>query len=175
MGKVRRVNPVKLVIGLIFKEESVLKKVEETLKRKFGAVDYESNILAFNFTAYYEPEFGTELKKKFLSFSTLIDPQELVKIKLFTNKLESRFSQAGLRLINIDPGYLDMAKYILATTKDYIHRIYLGKGIFAEVTLYFKDNTFTPGEWTYRDYKTKVYIDILARIREIYGQQLMKI
>ena len=74
-------------------------------------------------------------------------------------------------MINIDPGYLDSAKYILATTKDYIHRIYLDKGIFAEITLYFRDNAFWPGEWTYRDYKTKEYADILIKIREIYGKQ----
>ncbi|MGA2774767.1 MAG: DUF4416 family protein [Candidatus Omnitrophota bacterium] len=175
MGKVRKANPVKLVMGLIFKEESVLKKAETILKRKFGAVDYESSILPFNFTDYYEFEFGSNLKKKFLSFSNLIYPQELVKIKLFTNRVEGKFSRLGLRLVNIDPGYLDSAKYILATTKDYIHRIYLDKGIFAEITLYFKHNTFLPGEWTYQDYKTKEYIDILTRIREIYGQQLKKI
>ena len=171
MGKVKKPNPVKLVVGLIFKEEPALNKAELILKNKFGSFDYESIILPFNFTDYYEAEFGQGLKKKFLSFSKLIHPQELAKIKLFTNKIENKLSRNGLRLVNIDPGYLDSAKYILATTKDYIHRIYLDKGIFAEITLYFRNNAFLPGEWTYRDYKTKEYADILINIREIYGKQ----
>ena len=175
MGKVKKPNPVKLVVGLIFKEECVLSKAELILKNKFGFFDYESSILPFNFTDYYEAEFGQDLKKKFLSFSKLIYPQELAKIKLLTNKIESKLSRNGFRLINIDPGYLDLAKYILATTKDYIHRIYLDKGIFAEITLYFRNNAFLPGEWSYSDYKTKEYANILTKIREIYGNQLEKI
>lgn len=175
MGKVNRPNPVKLVVGLIFKEERFLIEAEHILKNKLGPSDYESNILPFNFTHYYETEFGQDLKKKFVSFSKLICPQELAKIKLFTNKIENKLSRNGFRLVNIDPGYLDLAKYILATTKDYIHRIYLDKGIFAEITLYFRNNAFLPGEWTYRDYKTKEYADILTKIRQIYEKQLEKI
>jgi len=175
MGQVKKSNPVKLVVGLIFKDESVLTKAELVLKNKFGSIDFESSTLPFNFTDYYEAEFGLGLKKKFLSFSKLIYPQELAKIKLFTNKVENKLSKNGCRLVNIDPGYLDLAKYILATTKDYIHRIYLNKGIFAEITLYFKNNAFLPGEWTYRDYKTKEYNDILIKIRQIYETQLEKI
>lgn len=175
MGKVNKPNPVKLVVGLIFKEKPVLSKAELILKNEFGPFDYESGILDFNFTDYYEAEFGQGLKKKFLSFSKLIYPQQLAKIKLFTNNVEKKLSRKGLRLINIDPGYLDLAKYILATTKDYIHRIYLDKGIFAEITLYFRNNEFIPGEWSYRDYKTKEYLDILTQIRQIYLKQLERI
>ena len=97
MGKVKKPNPVKLVVGLIFKEEPALNKAELILKNKFGSFDYESIILPFNFTDYYEAEFGQGLKKKFLGFSKLIYPQELAKIKLFTNKIESKLSRNGFR------------------------------------------------------------------------------
>jgi len=172
MGKVNRINPVKLVIGLIFKDDPAAKKIEVTLKKKFGPLDYESPELPFCFTGYYRQEFGEGLKKKFLSFARLVHPQELAKIKSFTNKLEGKFSKSSRRLVNIDPGYVDLAKYILATTKDYCHRIYLDQGIFAEITLSFKDDTFVPGEWTYRDYQTKEYIAILNKIRQLYSMQL---
>ena len=76
------------------------------------------------------------------------------------------------RIINIDPGYLDLSKLILASTKDYKHRIYLTKGIYAEVTLFYQDKTFCPWEWTYPDYKTGEYIEIFNRIRQIYAEQI---
>ncbi len=112
----------------------------------------------------------------------MIAPTKLAKIKLFTNKLEKRYSppeadppsaeKNGKRLVNIDPGYVTASKLVLATAKDYYHRIYLDKGIFAEVTLYFKCGGFQSFEWTYPDYKTKGYIETFNRIREIYMQQI---
>lgn len=171
MGKAKKHVPAKLIIGLIFKEQSILKKSKVVLKKAFGKIDFESPAFPFTYTRYYEAEMGGGLSRVFFSFSKLINPATLAKVKLFTNKLEDRFSQRGKRRVNIDPGYLDMAKLVLATTKDYMHRIYLGKGIFAEVTLRFDDKSFKPWEWTYPDYKTKEYIDIFNCIRSIYAQQ----
>ncbi len=138
------------------------------MSKKFGAVDYKSPIYDFNLTDYYRKEMGPSLKRQFLSFSELIAPTKLAKIKLFTNKLEKRYSKNGKRLINIDPGYVTASKLVLATTENYYHRIYLDRGIFAEVTLYFKKGSFQPFEWTYPDYKTKGYIETFNHIREIY-------
>ncbi len=169
MGKTRKILPVKLIIGFIFKEEPILKKGETLLKKYYGEVDFESQILEFIHSDYYEEEFGKGLKRKFISFKKLIPPQKLSKIKIAANQIENKLSKGQHRLINIDPGYLDMAKLVLASTKDYYHRIYLDKGIFSEVTLFYRGKTFTPWEWTYPDYRTPEYIAIFNKIRENYN------
>ena len=182
MGKIRKVPPVKLISGIITGDENNFDIVCEVLSKKFGAIDYKSPIYDFNLTNYYQKEMGPEPKRQFLSFSELIAHTKLAKIKLFTNKLEKRYSppevdppsaeKNGKRLINIDPGYITASKLVLATTKDYYHRIYLDKGIFAEVTLYFKSGSFQSFEWTFPDYKTKGYIETFNHIREIYMRQI---
>ncbi|MBI5144696.1 MAG: DUF4416 family protein [Candidatus Omnitrophica bacterium] len=172
MGQAKKHQPVKLIIGFIFREESVMSKVEALLKRYFGKIDFASESLSFAHTNYYTPEFGGSLKKKFISFQKLVLPERLSVIKRITNSIEKKFSSQGQRLINLDPGYLDLGKLVLASTKDYKHRIYLNKGIYAEITLYYEKNTFKPWDWTYPDYRTPEYINIFNRIREIYAQQI---
>lgn len=172
MGRINKHQPVKLVIGFIFNNESILDKAEHILRKRFGKIDYESQILAFTHTDYYEAEFGKDLKRKFISFQNLILPENLPQIKIRTNAIEKKLSRNGMRSINIDPGYLDMAKLILASTKDYKHRIYLDRGIYAETTLFYQNKSFAPWEWTYPDYKSADYIRIFNRIREIYVGQI---
>jgi hypothetical protein len=169
LGKIRRYNRrVRLITGFIYKDEAFFIKSRDNLKRRFGRVDFESPEVDFNYTAYYEKEMGAGLKRRFISFSKLVPMQDLYRIKLYTNRLESRFLDSGKRRVNIDPGYLDLAKLVLASTKDYSHRIYLRKGIFAEITLSYRNNSFTPNDWTYPDYRSKEYIDIFNQIRELY-------
>ena len=165
-------NGVKLVIGFIFQKKSVVNKAESILEKEFGKIDYESQSIGFTYTDYYEPELGRNLKRKFIAFAKLIPPQSLAKIKVLTNSIEKKLSRMGLRLINIDPGYLDMARLILASTKDYKHRICLNKGIYAEVTLFYGDRTFHPWEWTYPDYRAADYISVFNQIRDIYALQI---
>jgi hypothetical protein len=172
MGKINKVIPVKLICGIITSDENNFNIARKELSKKFGAIDYKSPISDFNLTDYYQKEMGPNLKRRFLSFSKLIIPAEIIKIKHLTNKLEVKYSKNGKRLINIDPGYISASKLVLATTKDYFHRIYLDKGIFAEVTLYFRAGSFTPFDWTYPDYKSKNYIEAFNRIREIYMRQV---
>ncbi|MCX5707713.1 MAG: DUF4416 family protein [Candidatus Omnitrophica bacterium] len=172
MGKIVSPNPVKLVIGLIFKDEEFLKKAEGILRRHFGSTDYASPVIPFSYTDYYREEFGVGLKRKFLCFTKLVPSERLAAIKVLTNKIETKLSQKNSRKINIDPGYLTMAKLVLASTKDYSHRIYLDKGIFAEVTLVYQKNSFQPREWTYPDYRTPEYIRIFLEIRKLYAQQI---
>ena len=105
----------------------------------------------------------------------MIQIAQLSKIKVFTNRVENKLSLNSRRQINIDPGYLDMAKLVLASTKDYKHRIYLDRGIYAEITLFYRDKTFQPWEWTYPDYRTSDYIRIFNQIRQVYAQQTKKI
>jgi len=166
--KIRKHNPVKLIIGFIYKDEANFIRAKDKLKRKFGRIDFESESIDFNYTGYYEEEMGSNLKRRFISFRKPIPIQDLYRIKLYANRLEARFLVSKCRQINIDPGYLDLAKLVLATTKDYAHRIFLRKGIFAEITLSFRGNSFSPNDWTYPDYRSKEYIDIFNQIRNLY-------
>jgi hypothetical protein len=169
MKKISKLNlKVKLVIGFIYQDEAFFVKVKEQLVKIFGRIDLESPVFDFNYTDYYEEEMGKQLKRKFISFAKLIPIADLYRIKLYANRLEKKYLSAQGRRVNIDPGYIDLAKLVLATTKDYAHRIFLRKGIFAEVTLTFKGSSFVPNEWTYPDYRTKEYIDIFNHIRSLY-------
>lgn len=174
MGLEKKHPSVKLVLGLIYKEEAILKKCLPLLVKKFGEIDFSSEVLDFNQTSYYENEFGRGLKKKFISFKKLIGAQDLAKIKLITNAFERKITYQRKRLINIDPGYLNLSKFVLATTKDFSHRIYLKRGILAEITLIYKNHGFKPLEWTYPDYRTPEYLSILDKIRENYAKQIKK-
>lgn len=172
MGRIKRHQAVKLTIGFIFKEESIYQESKVILEKRFGKIDFESQTLPFCHTDYYEKEFGKDLKRKLVSFKKLIEPCDLPKVKIITNKIEKELSTGVSRTINIDPGYLDFSKLILASTKDYRHRIYLNRGIYAEVTLFYQEKTFKSWEWTYPDYKTSDYIAIFNRIRQIYAEQI---
>jgi len=175
MGRLRRPNKVKLIAALLSNDVGVFLKVVEILEKVYGRVDFASGILDFAHTDYYKEEMGDNLKRQFLSFEKLLDLKNIYDVKLRTNSIEDRFLSSGKRTINIDPGYLDLAKLVLFSTKDYSHRIYLDKGIFAESTLFYKDKTFTPWPWTYPDYATKDYIDIFNSIRDTYKKQDYKI
>jgi len=169
MGKIRQVNRVKLFAGMFSADPEYFHRAEVVMAGLFGPVDFRTDILTFGPTDYYQEEMGQGLKRKFISFGNLIVPDELPAVKITTNKLEKEFADAkGRRRINIDPGYVSAAKTVLATTKDYSHRLYLGQGIYGEVTLQFHSKTFQPLEWTYPDYRSTEYIAFFNSIREIY-------
>ncbi len=172
MGTIKKHLPVKLVIGLIFKDSKIYGRTKSILERKFGRIDFESEALNFIHTDYYEKEFGKDLTRVFVSFKKLLPADRLPAIKIITNNFEARSSRNKLRRINIDPGYLELSKFVLATTKDYMHRIYLGDGIYAEITLFYRKGSFCPWEWTYPDYRTATYIKIFNKIRQIYFAQI---
>jgi hypothetical protein len=168
MGTPSLPKKVKLIVGLISGDERYRDKARSSLSRIFGRIDYESGLLDFAATTYYNEELGEGLKRKFISFERLVRLDGIARTKLVTNALERRLSRSGKRLVNIDPGYVDLSKLVLLTTKDRSHRVYLAKGIYGEVALYFKGHTFNPWEWTYPDYKTKEHIDIFTTIRNLY-------
>lgn len=176
MGKPKSSQPVKLIVGMFSNQTELFTEIKKFLEEKFGPVDYESQILSFDNTNYYEKEMGKDLKRIFYSFEKLINPENLAEIKIFTNQIEEKFTgvERGEHLkrkINIDPGYLTLSKLVLASTKDYSHRIYLQEGIYAETTLKFEKGSFTPYEYTYPDYRTPEYINIFNQIRQIYLNQ----
>ena len=173
MGGIRAPDRVKLIAGIISNDPETLSRIKRPLERLLkNRIDYESPILDFAKTDYYKDEMGPGLKRIFFSFKDLIDPSGAYRVKIKTNALENRLAKRGKRAVNIDPGYIDMAKLVLFSTKDYTHRIHILKGIYAEVTLHYKDGSFNAWPWTYPDYQTKEYLDILHKIREIYKEQL---
>lgn len=177
MGKVKEPLPVKLVVAMISGEESLFEQAEKKLTQEFGLVDFTSSPLPFNCTDYYKKKMQINVKRKFISFASLIDPAKIVEIKLFTNQLEENFlyPDSKQRRLNLDPGYITLAKLVLATSKNFQHRIYLGKGIYAEITLRYKRGKgFTCWEWTYPDYRSKEYIEIFNHLREIYCHQVLQ-
>ena len=171
MGSIRHPEKVKLIVGLLFSDLQTYAKTKKYLEHKYGRADFESDILDFTHTSYYAVEMGTQLKRRFLSFEKPVSFTNICEVKIRTNKLEKHFMVSGKRTINIDPGYLNLSKVVLLSTKDYTHRIYVGKGIFAEVTLFFQDDEFNPWPWTYPDYKTEEYMVIFKSIRQIYKTQ----
>ncbi|MBA3052915.1 MAG: DUF4416 family protein [Candidatus Omnitrophica bacterium] len=172
MGKPSRPKQVKLIIGLLAKNKKLLNKIEEFFIKEFGSIDHRSRDISFDYTDYYKKEMGCHIKRRFISFKKLISPGYIADVKIITNSLERKFSNSkkGVvkRAINIDPGYISDSKLVLATTKDYFHRIYLKKGIYAEVTLAWQKGGFRPFEWTYPDYRTPEYAAILNNIRHSY-------
>lgn len=151
-------------------KEVILEAVEE-LATKVGPLWGASLWLPFDYTDYYTPEFGKPLVRNFFFWG--LRPQDfLVEIKHQTYAVEQRFSSGGKRLVNLDPGYLLLSRLVLATFKDFAHRIYLGRGVFAEVTLIFREGSFRPLPWTYPDYQAPETLRLFNRLREDYKRLL---
>ncbi|MFC1621400.1 DUF4416 family protein [Candidatus Omnitrophota bacterium] len=171
----KKPRDVKLVIGMLAKDKKLFDKTEEFFVKEFGEMDYKSPVLKFDYTDYYKKEMGQPLKRKFVSFKKLIPPERISKIKTITNSLEQKLAikKKGLlkRRVNIDPGYISDAKLVLATTKNYCHRICIARGLYAEVTLGWRKGGFQPFDWTYPDYRTKKYLSILNNIRSAYIEE----
>ena len=173
MGKIKKPRPEKLICGFIYKEEEVLKESKNILIKECGPIDYESPVIPFRHTDYYNAETGEGLCRAFISFEKLVCPSKLADVKIFTNETEEKFYYPGTekRKINIDPGIMSLPKLVLASTKNFYHRIYIGKGIYAEATLKYRGKKFEPFEWTFPDYASDEYEEILLKIRGIYASQ----
>ncbi|NQT19398.1 MAG: DUF4416 family protein, partial [Planctomycetes bacterium] len=159
MAEFRKPDDVKLIVGALSADASLLQQAKHALCGLYGPVDVESPLITFDFTAYYEKQMGPNLLRKFFAFEELIDPACLPDIKIRTNELERELAAAATapvpRPINLDPGYITPAKLVLASAKDFSHRVYLRDGIYAEVTLHNeKGGTFRGWPWTFPDYKT---------------------
>ncbi len=175
MSEPREPDPVKLIASIFSPKEELIQEVINRLSLRYGPTDWQSQPMFFDRTRYYEREMGWPLHRRFISFEHLIAPEDLVEVKLETNGLENRYLQRGSRLVNIDPGYIGLERLVLATGKNYVHRIYLGKGIYADLTLVFKKGSYRPLEWTYRDYADPKLIEMFNEIRQRYAEQLREL
>ena len=174
MGRIGVPKPVKLIMSLIGSDDRLLHQVIQILGERYGEVDFTSDILPFDFTNYYTEEMGEGLFRRLISFSPLIPRETLVRIKRETNEIEEQFALEGKRRVNIDPGYICAEHLILATTKGYTHRPYLGEGIHADLTLIYRKGQFRPLDWTYPDYASSQVREILQRVRKQYVQELQR-
>ena len=202
MGTITEPKPVKLFVGMLSAKPEWLAAAERRLVEQLGAVDLASAEMPFDWTDYYRDAMGEGLKRKFVSFERLIASEEIVEIKRLTNAMEEELAReirdcpasgtvpdfpnaakgdsplnsdkgtVPIRPVNLDPGYLTLSKVVLATTKDYSHRLYLGRGIYAEVTLRFHKGAYEPWEWTYRDYRTAEYGAFFLEMRKRLSEQL---
>lgn len=159
---------VKLITGLLSADKNILSKAKKILEKYYGPIDLESPVIPFDFTDYYDEELGKGILRQYLSFIRLIRPEYISRIKRHTIRIERRFIVDGKRKVNIDPGFVALDKLVLATTKDATYRIYLGKGIYAQSTLFFQKGSFNPWQWTYPDYRSDMAIEFFNRVREIY-------
>ena len=168
--------PVLRFAGLLAASEELLAAARRELAQWYGPIDEISQTIPFDFTDYYEDQMGAGLLRQWVRFSTLFAPEQLAKCKLETNMAEillaRQFPQGTPRPVNIDPGYVSRSKVILATTKDHSHRIYLSEGIYAEVTLHWEANKWSPWPWTYADYKTQAAMHFFNQCRDFYFLQL---
>ena len=174
MGALLEQKSVKMVVSIIYREDSFLYEAETTLVEKYGEIEDLKEIFYFDFTDYYEKEFGKDLKRKLICFKKPIGPEFLSKIKHYTNEVEKKLKNNNNRTVNIDPGYITEAKLVLFTTKDYSHRVYIGDNIFAEVTLHFQNNSFRAWPWTYPDYSSNALVDYFNKVRSLYMRDIKK-
>jgi hypothetical protein len=170
MGEMNVHKPVLLIVASFSRHEAALDWARDTCVAAWGPVALESDRFDFTETGFYERSMGAGLKKMFLAFERLVDPAALPELKLQTNDWECDCQQLGhwpeARPLNLDPGYVTEAKLVLASTKDRDHRLYLGRGIYGEVTLHFHRGAWCKREWTYPDYQRDDYHQFLTRCRE---------
>lgn len=170
MSEVRKIELVNLVIFVFASYiDYRLQEIQPILEKEFGPIDYISKTLDFDkFTSYYNAEMGYKLEGKLLSFKRLIHPQQLSLIKRITNSLEENLSIEGKRKVNLDPGYIHHAQFVLASTKHWANRVYIGDSIYAEITLEYIHGQLRPLPYTYPNYRDCEYIEELMKIREQY-------
>jgi hypothetical protein len=174
MGAIVQPNQVKLFCGILYSDEEIKQKSFDIIKEKLGGIDFISDEMLFDFSSYYNSEMGNNLKRFWISFKNLVCASELADIKVFTNSVEDGFAIDEKRRINIDPGYVTPANIILATTKEFSHRIYLSNGIYGEVTTIYKKGGYIKLPWSYPDYLSDLATDFFLKIRTNLMKQLTR-
>jgi hypothetical protein len=171
MGQPTSHPPALLILALFSRYDAAIDWARRRAIEAWGPIAKESPVFSFAETAYYESTMGPDLRKLFFVFQRPIDPEQLVEIKLETNRWEEEYSTMGghsePRPLNLDPGYLTLAKLVLASTKDYAHRIYLSRGIFAEITLQYRHHRWVHHDFTFPDYRRADYQQFFSECREM--------
>ena len=175
MGTAREPKPAKYFVALLTSDNNLLTAVETDLSSVLGEIDGRSETVSWTASNFYEKEMGPGLLRRFVACADLRSPQDMAAIKLRTQQIEDTYRTANSnRRINLDPGYLDAYKVVLASTKNASQRIYLNSGIYAEATLLYYDGAFHGLEYTYRDYLWPDTLTFLAQLRARYLTQLRR-
>jgi hypothetical protein len=174
LSKPQEPLPAKLGIGVIYKEKKAADSAWLTMEKSWGAIDVIWEARPFNYTEYYEAEMGGPLYRRWVFFRELVAQDRLVDIKWQTLEIEQQWTAQEKRRLNLDPGLITAERLVLATGKNYSHRIYLGKGIFGDLTLIFSKGTYRPLAWTYPDYKDQPAIEMFNKIRLKYLRDISK-
>jgi hypothetical protein len=150
-------SPALLIVAAFSRYAEALAWARQKAEKAWSQVALASPEFEFTETDYYQATMGTALKKQLFAFERPIDPAQLIECKLQSNQWEAEYAASAKhpeqRPLNLDPGYITLAKLVLASTKDHAHRIYLGQGIYAEITLSYRSGAWQPSDWTYPDYR----------------------
>ena len=172
MASTNPVTPVKLFLVSLQRDEENLNKAIAQLHMEFGATDFVSEDFPFDQTDYYQKEMGAGLLRRFYSFQRLIDPDRIVEVKLLTNQIENQYLNGSSRTVNLDPGYIDYYKIVLASAKYGGQKIYLRNGIYADMTLVMYKGKWDSFAWGFPDFKSRRYDEALSKIRDLYKAQM---
>jgi len=179
MGQTRPPKPVKLIVGMLSQQAALFDLAQQQMQTLWGTIDVHSEVMPFNYTDYYKTQMGAALLRKFVSFADLIDPIKLADIKHLSDQMEMTISQMPegrqlgvARPINLDPGYIEPSKLVLASTKNYSHRIYIGNSMYAECTLHFYKGRWHGWPFSYPDYTSGNYDSFLNQARHLLTEQL---
>ncbi len=165
-------EPLKYFVAILFPTSEALAAGKQELSALWGAFDFEGQDHLFDMTDYYEPEMGAPLYRRLVAFEELMPPTALVEMKLRCNRIEESLANDGKRIVNLDAGYLDHNKVVLASAKGFGQKIYLDKGIYADFVGRYKHGRYQPFDWTFPDFKDGRYDKELLTIRQIYLQQM---
>ncbi|MBD3321016.1 MAG: DUF4416 family protein [Chitinivibrionales bacterium] len=172
VGKAKEPQKAKLFLAITWSKSADRDRLWKQLGKKWGTPDFSHGPVPFDFTDYYRREMGAGLEKQYVTFPGTVDRGLLPGIKCYTNTVESRFLRSLKRTVNLDPGLLTKDKLVLASTKDFFHRIYLAKSIYAEVTLHFRKGKYRYFSWTYPDYREPPFQAFLCKSRARLIQEL---
>jgi len=166
MSQRRIPSPAKLLVSVIYREEDRFRRVLTRLQGIFGEVERTSGPFPFNLTDYYEREMGAPLHRRFVVLGEPVSRDTLATTKVLLEDLEREYSEDGRRTVNLDPGLVTEENFLLATAKNYSHRVYLKDGVFADLTLVYRKGEYRPLPWTYPDYASLDIRKFLSEVRQ---------
>jgi len=163
--------PVNLFVGVLYTDDVLLENAIDALKQRYGVLDYRSSVFDFDVSEYYVPEMGSPIRRIFVSFQPLVLPNAIARIKVETNRIEETLSVGGRRKVNLDCGYLDFDKAVLASAKYNGQKVYLDLGIWADLTLRYEKGNFYPYPWSFPDFKSGRYNRVFLDMRLLYRRK----
>ncbi|MFO0901820.1 MAG: DUF4416 family protein [Pirellulales bacterium] len=172
MAPPQSVAPVKLLVALLWGDAESRDEACRRLELLWGPIDVCGEDRPFDATDYYESEMGAGLRRRLVAFERLVSPESLADAKWACNVLEDELATGGRRRVNLDIGYLDLSKVVLASVKYAGQKIAIGRGIYADLVGRYARGRYQPFEWTFPDFRDGRYDEDLGRIRLRYREQL---